>query len=150
MIVFDLACKCGFLFEGWFSDYAEFNRQKREGELICPNCGGRDGLRKVLSPVAYQKKALSTAKIQESPIPGIAPSRMEESVRQTIRSLQKFVEKNFADVGSDFAAKTLKIHYGVDEPKNIRGVMTYEEEKMLDREGIQYVKIPFLAKKENN
>jgi hypothetical protein len=36
MIVFDLACECGFLFEGWFKDHEEFTRQEREGLLRIP------------------------------------------------------------------------------------------------------------------
>ena len=56
-----------------------------------------------------------------------------------------FVEKNFDDVGCDFAKEALKIHYGVEEPRNIRGISTKEEEKMLKEEGIDFVKIPMPA-----
>jgi len=149
MIVFDLACECGFLFEGWFKDHEEFALQEREGLLICPKCGGRQCLRKVLSPVAYQKKS-SRSSADELSSSVTDPARMAESLEQSIRTLQEFVEKNFEDVGSDFARKTLKIHYGVEEPKNIRGVVTPAEEKMLDKEGVQYLKIPVLDKKESH
>jgi hypothetical protein len=51
----------------------------------------------------------------------------------------------FDDVGCDFAKEALKIHYGVEEPRNIRGVSTKEEEKMLKKEGVDFVKIPMPA-----
>jgi hypothetical protein len=54
----------------------------------------------------------------------------------------EFVEKNFDNVGADFATEALKIHYGAAEPRNIRGVSTKEEEKTLKEEGIQFIKIP--------
>ena len=38
--------------------------------------------------------------------------------------------------------EVLKIHYGVTENRNIRGVATSEEEKTLKEEGISFIKIP--------
>jgi hypothetical protein len=149
MIVFDLACQCGFHFEGWFKDHEEFASQEREGLLTCPKCGGRQCLRKLLSPVAYQKKSSRNPADGQSPS-ATDPARLVDSLEQTIQTIQEFVEKNFEDVGSDFARRTLKIHYGVEEAKNIRGVVTPAEEKMLDKEGVQYLKIPTLGKKESH
>jgi len=40
------------------------------------------------------------------------------------------------------------MHYGVSEPRNIRGVATEEEEKMLKDEGVEFFKIPIIPKKE--
>jgi hypothetical protein len=60
--------------------------------------------------------------------------------------LQDYVERNFEDVGTQFAEKTLKIHYGVEDAKNIRGVVSEEEEKVLNKEGITLLKIPMLKK----
>jgi hypothetical protein len=56
--------------------------------------------------------------------------------------ISDFVEKNFDDVGCNFAKEALKIHYGVTEPRNIRGVSTDKEEKTLKEEGIQFFKVP--------
>ena len=58
-----------------------------------------------------------------------------------------FVEKNFDDVGADFTKEALKIHYGVTEPRNIKGVSTREDEKLLKEEGVDYVKIPMPVEK---
>ena len=53
MIVFDLACTCGFQFEGWFRDHEDFSAQGRAGLLQCPSCGG-SAIRKLLSPEEEQ------------------------------------------------------------------------------------------------
>ena len=52
------------------------------------------------------------------------------------------MEKNFDNVGSDFAKEALKIHYGVGEPRNIRGYSTSQEEETLRQEGISFFKVP--------
>jgi hypothetical protein len=38
MIVFDLACAQGHVFEGWFRDSAAFEMQKTDGDIVCPVC----------------------------------------------------------------------------------------------------------------
>jgi hypothetical protein len=52
------------------------------------------------------------------------------------------VNKNFEDVGSDFAKEALRMHYGVSEKKNIKGSATWEEEKTLKDEQIEFFKLP--------
>jgi hypothetical protein len=70
---------------------------------------------------------------------------LDDCLRLVGKEIVDYVEKNFDDVGCDFAKEALKIHYGVEEPRNIRGVSTKEEEKMLKKEGIDFVKIPMPA-----
>jgi len=53
-----------------------------------------------------------------------------------------FMEKNFDDVGCDFAKEALKMHYGASEARNIRGSSTKEEEDTLKEEGVNFFKIP--------
>ncbi len=67
-------------------------------------------------------------------------------VNKALETLQNFVEKNFEDVGTDLAKESLKIHYGVSESRNIRGVTTAAEEKELQKEGIELLKIPMPVK----
>jgi hypothetical protein len=58
------------------------------------------------------------------------------------RDIIDYVDKNFDNVGCDFAKEALKIHYGVSEPRNIRGISTEQEEKTLKKEGVQFFKFP--------
>ncbi len=69
-----------------------------------------------------------------------------KEAEKALKTLQKFVEENFEDVGTELATESLKIHYGVAEARNIRGVTTDLEEKKLKEEGIAILKIPFPVK----
>jgi len=75
---------------------------------------------------------------------------MQESLIKYLHIMQEFVEKNFEDVGTNLATESLKIHYGVSKERNIRGVTTSEEDKMLHDEGIELLKIPMLKKKSDS
>jgi hypothetical protein len=58
------------------------------------------------------------------------------------RKIVDYVQKNFDNVGADFAEEALKMHYGVSEPRSIRGVSTPKEEETLKSEGINFFKFP--------
>ena len=76
---------------------------------------------------------------------GVSPGRKPEQkvdMDRLARQLTEYVETNFDNVGSEFAKEALKIHYGVSEPRNIRGVSTQEEEKTLKEEGVDFFKFP--------
>lgn len=142
MIIFDLACLCGYQFEGWFQDHQDFTCQQGEGLLLCPGCGGSN-VRKIMSAVAVHTgsdSCLSNQKLeQQMPV-------TEEMAAAVLNKIQDYVEKNFEDVGTKLPEKALKIHYGVEEARNIRGVATPEEEKVLNDEGIGLLKIPMIKR----
>jgi len=144
MIVFDLACVCGFTFEGWFQDRSDFESQQTASLLSCPHCGSRE-IRKILSPTHFQSSISEASYANKcSSDASVSPADAEKA----LVTLQKFVEENFEDVGVDLAKESLKIHYGVTEPRNLRGVTTESEEKKLKEEGIKLLKIPMLLKSE--
>ena len=144
MIVFDLACVCGFTFEGWFQDRSDFESQQTASLLSCPHCGSRE-IRKILSPTHFQSSISEASYANKcSSDTSVSPADAEKA----LATLQKFVEENFEDVGVDLAKESLKIHYGVAEPRNLRGVTTESEEKKLKEEGIKLLKIPMLLKSE--
>jgi len=142
MIAYDLKCACSCQFEGWFACRADFDRQIERGLIFCPHCGS-DEIHKILSPVPLH----SNARPLETPAPKKEESDLTtQKAVQFFRSLQEYMEKNFEDVGPKLAEESLKIRYGIVEPRNIRGVTTTDEEKMLLGEGIELLKIPVLKK----
>ena len=130
MIAYDLQCIDGHAFEGWFEDSNAYESQKKKGLIACPVCNS-----------THVSRIPSTFAIKSSQIPKKVSSE-EEQLKQVGKEIVDFVDKNFDDVGCDFAKEALKIHYGVEEPRNIRGISTKEEEKMLKKEGIEFMKIP--------
>jgi len=63
---------------------------------------------------------------------------------KAMRALHQYIDKNFDDVGNKFAEVALKIHYGEEEKRNIKGTTTSQEEADLKEEGVPFVKIPML------
>jgi len=142
MIVFDLQCTCGCQFEGWFQSRADYERQSCDGLIGCPRCAGTV-THKILSPVAI-RSGQSSGNVPDRPAD--YPEITEEKAIHFLRSIQHYVEQNFEDVGPRLAQESLKIHYGVIAPRNIRGVATEDEEKMLLEEGIELLRIPLIKK----
>jgi hypothetical protein len=138
MIAYDLQCVNGHAFEGWFEDSDAYQDQKKKGLIACPVCNDTQ-VSRVPSTFAIKSRSVPTGS-----------SLQEKDLKKMGKEIIHFVEKNFDDVGCDFAKEALKIHYGVEEPRNIRGVSTKEEEKMLKEEGIDFVKIPMPAPPETD
>jgi hypothetical protein len=129
MIAYDLKCDQGHLFEGWFEDAAAFESQQAERLVTCPVCDS-----------AVVTRQLSTFAIKTSPERGKNNPKID--FHALGRRIVNYVQKNFDDVGSEFATEALKIHYGASEPRNIRGVSTDKEEQMLRSEGVPFFKFP--------
>ncbi len=133
MIVFDLQCENGHTFEGWFRDSSAYEDQLQKRLVACPVCNSTEVV-KLPSAFAIKNQA-AASRAPERPPAAVDLERLG-------RHLAKFVEKNFDNVGTDFAKEALKIHYGVSEPRNIRGVSTPKEEETLRQEGIRFFKLP--------
>ena len=140
MIAYDLQCTKGHSFEGWFEDRKAYLDQKKKGLISCPVCN-----------VTSVDIVPSTFAIK-SGAPSISKDLAAEkaSLKRTEQEAIEFVKNNFDDVGADFAKEALKIHYGATEPRNIRGVSTKEEEKTLEEEGIQFIKIPMPVRQDSD
>lgn len=126
MKVYDLQCAAGHSFEGWFDDLKELENQIARGLLTCPVCG-EETVKRIPSSFAIAKKA----KVPEH----------EKAAHAVGKAMVRYLRDNFDDVGPQFAKEALKIHYGAEEPRNIRGVSTPNEEKMLQNEGVSFFKV---------
>jgi hypothetical protein len=131
MIAYDLLCGNGHQFEGWFEDSESFDQQQTQGLITCPICDDTT-VSKVPSTFAIKGSA------------GVPADRPEPTVDlvEMGKQIASYVEKNFDNVGPDFAEEALKMHYGVTEPRNIRGVSTPKEEETLRAQGINFYKFP--------
>ena len=134
MIAYDLQCTDGHTFEGWFEDRKAYLNQQKKGLISCPVCNETSV---GIIPSTFSIKSSQASKLRSQQLPA-EKDDLHEISKQAI----DFVEKNFDNVGCDFAKEALKIHYGASEPRNIRGVSTEDEEKTLEEEGIQFFKIP--------
>lgn len=140
MIIYDLECLNGHMFEGWFEDRKDYEAQQAQGLIACPVCE---------NTVVVQK--MSPVSVRTSSSPSL-PSAQESlaSLAELTRKISEYVENNFEDVGAKFSEQALKMHYGAAEYKNIRGTTTIEDEKILKQEGVPVFKIPVFKKSEED
>jgi hypothetical protein len=139
MIVFDLECLNGHVFEGWFDDKEDLENQLQQDFIACPVCNTSSVARKV-HPIAIKKSAGTVS--QKALRAG------QDAMEELTEKVAEYVEKNFEDVGTDFSKQALKMHYGAEELRNIRGTTTKEEDKALSKEGVPVFKVP--VKKKSN
>ena len=139
MIVYDLQCVNGHRFEGWFEDENVYKEQDKKALIACPVCH-----------VSAVTRIPSTFGIKSTahPSTGSVPVSVDSELAEFGRKVSEFIEKNFDNVGCEFTKEALKIHYGVVEPRNIRGTSTPEEEKVLKKEGIDFIKFPIPSNSE--
>ena len=50
MIVFDLKCGAGHVFEAWFGSSADYDSQRERGLIACPLCGDAQVGKAVMAP----------------------------------------------------------------------------------------------------
>ena len=134
MIVFDLLCANAHRFEGWFASNEDFDRQRSNRMLNCPQCGHE------------QIDKLPTAKIKRTGEPAIAAA--EES-QPAFAALVEALLSNSEDVGRQFAQEARRIHYEETPRRNIRGLATSEENTALREEGIEVFSLPLPRAKMN-
>jgi hypothetical protein len=143
MIVYDLHCKQGHRFEGWFGSSGDFGKQKRRGLLSCPTCS--DSAIERLPSARFNMGA-------EAPKPATPqqPQRTPEmegkdpfAVAQMLYSkmLDEILTKT-EDVGTEFPAEARKIYYSEGSERAIRGQATQEEHDALIEEGIPVGRFP--------
>ena len=136
MIAYDLKCANGHIFEGWFDDSESYELQKEKGHISCPVCDD-DNIERIPSTFA----------IKSSSAPADAIPGQDGELEQFEKNVSNYIQKNFDDVGSNFAKEALKIHYGASQPRNIRGSSSQEEEKILRKEGVKFLKFPMPDKR---
>jgi hypothetical protein len=138
MIVFDLECSQGHVFEGWFDTLEAFEQQNADDLVSCPYCDDTR-IKRVLSPVAVKKSPRESA-------PASSPIDYQKLAKEVVN----YIQTHFEDVGTKFAAEALKMHYGVTERRNIKGTATSEEEDTLKEEGIEFFKMPVPKKNDED
>jgi len=144
MIVFDLSCRDGHRFEGWFASSEDFVSQQDRGLLNCPQCGSAQVDKAPMAPAvpAKNNRQIET----KSPANQVSSGPPSPEVVKAVQSLAKAQEKALEGstwVGEDFAEKSRAMHYGETDSVNIHGQATAEEAKGLADEGIAVAPLPF-------
>jgi hypothetical protein len=154
IIIYDLECEYSHRFEGWFRSNDDFDNQREQKLLTCPECG-TSAIRKVPSKINIGSKsnAQPLQAEQKNAEPAAAVAHKANSVdvatafvmaRQAIQALINHSE----DVGDRFAEEARKIHYEEAPIRAIRGQASPEEFEELRDEGIEIIALPLLPTEE--
>ena len=145
MIVFNIACSQGHHFDGWFRSAEDFDRQKDGGLLECPLCGDAQVTKQLSAPrinTGASEAAVQPSPETKGPREVMAASMLPGLQEHMLQKFKEFVRANTENVGSDFAEKARRIHYGEETQRNIRVQVTGEEAAALHEEGIDTVCLP--------
>ncbi len=158
MIRFSLRCQKGHEFEGWFRNGDTFDRQAKRREVRCPECGSPKVTKAIMAPAIAKGGRRAPAEVPTTPAtpdpapaaaapPPVAPDASEIHVagklREALREMRRFIEKNAEYVGPRFADEARKMHNGESDERSIYGEATDAEAEELRDEGIEFGRIPW-------
>ncbi len=169
MILYDLRCRKGHVFEAWFRDSAAYDDQAEAGEVACPTCGTKKVEKAPMAPRlakgSLAKGSGETGEVQraEAQISETGPTETGTAETETaksetakaaeamraLRGLRRKVEDNFDYVGPQFAEEARKIHYGESDAHNIYGETSDQEAKELHDEGVAFTRIPWTPRQDS-
>ncbi len=127
MILFDLKCGGGHVFEAWFKSGASYEDQRAAGLVTCPVCGDSDVGKAVMAPNVGAKGNRAAA------TPG--PAALKAAIA-ALASAQAEAIKESRWVGTAFADTARAMHSGDTPTTAIHGQATREEAKALVDEGV--------------
>ena len=129
MIVFDLACSMGHVFEAWFGSQTDYDDQRARKLVSCPMCGDGHVDKAPMAP------RISGTRSNDAPDP--------KQVMQAMMMAQRRMLAKSEDVGDRFASEARAIHAGDSEERLIHGQATPAEAKKLIEEGVPVAPLPF-------
>ena len=147
MILYELKCKRGHAFEGWFRDSAAYDQQAKARKVVCPVCGDKKVEKALMTPRLGRGKAKEPS--QPAAPQGEKPAEKMVNVQQAemlkaLRAMRKQIESNCDYVGERFPEEARKIHYGESEQRGIYGEASDSDAEALKEEGIEVSRVPWI------
>jgi len=141
MIVFDLACGEGHVFEAWFGSSGDYEHQRERGLVSCPICGAGEVSKAVMAPNVGAKGNRTAATVPMRG--GVAPAPAEmKAVLAALAKAQARLLEGSEHVGKRFADEARAIHDGDAPERPIHGQATHEEAKALVEDGVPVAPLP--------
>ena len=125
MIVFDLRCGDGHVFEGWFGSSRDYESQRAQGLVACPFCGSAEIGKAPMAPHLAGKADA------DAPSPEAMKAMLAE-----MGALQKKLLEKSDNVGDRFPDEARAIHLGEAEARAIHGRATRQDAEGLIEDGI--------------
>lgn len=148
MIVFDLRCGHGHIFEAWFGSSDDYADQKRRGLLSCPMCGD-DAVEKAVMAPNVAAKGNSRRETHNVPMAANpqapaehSPADVKAMLAMLARAQSAMLEQS-EWVGRDFADRARAMHLGETDKAAIHGEVSHEQARSLIDEGVPVAPLPF-------
>jgi hypothetical protein len=135
VIVFDLKCGGGHVFEAWFGSSAAYAEQQAAGLVACPMCGSGEVAKAVMAPNVAAKGNRQAAAPVSSPFAAPPPEVIKAAMEMLASAQAKMLEKS-QWVGTAFADKARAMHLGDEPAAQIHGQATPEQAQELVEEGV--------------
>ena len=146
MIVFDLKCGAGHVFESWFGSSTAYEDQRAAAMIACPMCGDTQVGKAVMAPnVAAKGNQRAEARSAPAEAPAM-PSPPPEVVKAAMAELAKLQAKALEGsqwVGGSFAKRARAMHEGEEEHAPIHGQATPQQALELIEDGVTVSPLPF-------
>ena len=149
MIVYQLRCSNGHEFEAWFRDSSTYDQQAKDGDVICPQCGDVHVCKALMAPNITPSRKRAPVSPEENDRAERRAREVAEKILEAVGDVRSHVEKNFDNVGDDFAEEAKRIHYGEAEERGIYGNATEEEADSLDEEGVDFFRLPNTGRRDS-
>ena len=138
MIKYNLTCKCGEVFESWFSSSQEFDSLCKKKLIKCIYCESSLIKKSVMAPNLSSKSNKISKK-----------TKFAKNIKKQLLDFRRHIENNCKNVGENFSREARSIYYEKKTSQSIYGKATPEETSELIEEGIEVVTIPWADKSEN-
>jgi hypothetical protein len=139
MIKYALGCAEGHAFESWFPDSAAYDKQRKRGFVVCPECGSAQVDKAIMAPAIVGGERAAPADS-----PGIVVDDQRRQAREFFVRMRREIEANTDDVGAKFPQVARAIHLGEEPERAIRGRASLAEAKSLLEDGVGVLPLPML------
>ena len=165
MIVFDLKCRNGHVFEAWFNSAEVFEGLRKAGHVSCAVCGTRKVDKALAAPRISTRKGKKSGEkpmpAEQAAAPATSPAGLSgpghygndpaaakaAELMKQLSELRVQIEKNCDYVGKKFPEEARKIHYGETPKRNIYGEASDMEARALQEEGVEFSRIPWTPRR---
>ncbi|HEY1779758.1 MAG TPA: DUF1178 family protein [Roseiarcus sp.] len=138
MIKYALGCAEGHAFDSWFPDSAGYEKQRKRGFVVCPECGSSRVDKAIMAPAIVGGERST---VEAGPEIVVDDDRRRRT-REFFLRMRREIEANTDDVGPRFPQVARAIHLGDEPERGIRGRASLAEAKALLEDGIGVLPLP--------
>lgn len=133
MIVFDLKCGLGHVFEAWFASSGAFEDQRAARQVRCPLCNDDAVIKAMMAPSIPAKGNRK---------PDMPAPHTVKAMMATLAAKQAEALRSSEWVGAAFVDRARAMHLGEEAPATIHGQASVADAKALIDEGVAVIPLP--------